>query len=233
MIFALVIGIGHRSDHNHTKQQQVSFWVRLTTLLKNPRVILFLVSAWVIGMLMSVVENFLFWFIQDLDGGQTIMGLSVLVMSIGEIPAFILSGHLIARIGYTVTLSLTFVCYAVRFVAYSFLTDPWTVLPIELLHGVTFALRSAALVSYARAVAPRGFEATAQTLFEGVLTGLGGGCGGILGGLSWQHLGARLTFRISAAVAAGALVLFLVVSAGCPSREQNDSDEVNHTGSVQ
>ena len=182
VVFAIGIAVGHKSDHNRIKEQETSFWFRLRLLLKNPRVVLFLLAAWLIGMLMSVIENFLFWFIEDLGGGQTIMGLSVLVMSVGEIPAFILSGHLISRIGYMATLCLTFICYAVRFVAYSFITIPWTVLPVELLHGVTYALRSAAIVSYARAVAPKGLEATAQTLFEGVLTGLGGGCGGVLGG---------------------------------------------------
>jgi MFS family permease len=229
VVFAIGIAVGHKGDkgdHNHTKQQVTSFWFRLRLLLKNPKIVLFLLAAWLIGILMSVIENFLFWFIEDLGGGQTIMGLSVLVMSVGEIPAFILSGHVISWIGYRATLCLTFLCYAIRFIAYSFITIPWTVLPIELIHGVTFALRSAAIVSYARAVAPKGLEATTQTLFEGVLTGLGGGCGGVLGGLSWQNLGARTTFRISAAASGGGLILFLIgwtfISVVCPQIvEQN------------
>ncbi|XP_062506642.1 major facilitator superfamily domain-containing protein 6-like [Corticium candelabrum] len=241
VLFAILMGMGHKSGHNLSQtsepslpnqlnQPQVNFWFKLRLLLKNPRVVLFLVAAWLIGMLMSVIESFLFWFIQDLGGGKTIMGLSVLVMSLGEIPAFVLSDCLISRIGYTGVLCLTFVCYAVRFVAYSFITIPWTVLPVELLHGVTFALRSAALVLYARAVAPSGLEASAQTLFEGVLTGLGGGCGAILGGLCWQHLGSRMTFRISAWVSIAGLVLFCVghaiISACCGEKYPNRKESL-------
>ena len=43
---------------------------------------------------------------------------------------------------------------------------PWAVLPIELLHGVTFGCAWAAGTLYCSRIAPRGLEATTQALFN-------------------------------------------------------------------
>ena len=44
--------------------------------------------------------------------------------------------------------------------------NPWAVLPIELLHGVTFGCAWAAGTLYCSRIAPRGLEATTQALFN-------------------------------------------------------------------
>ena len=41
-------------------------------------------------------------------------------------------------------LALACVCYALRFLYYALLADPWWVMPAEVLHGVTFAAMWAA-----------------------------------------------------------------------------------------
>ena len=57
------------------------------------------------------------------------------------------------------------------------------VLPIQLLHGVTFGLCWATLTTFAKGVAPEGMSATTQALFSTAF----GGVGKLLGQVG--HLG--------------------------------------------
>ena len=191
-------------------RNEVKICKSLKLILVNPRLCVFLITIWLIANLMAVIDNFLFWFLEDLGGGELVIGLSLLFTCVGEIPVFFISGHIIRRIGHGGVLYLTLLCYALRFFLYSILTNPWTVLPVELLHGITFALMWAASTSFARANAPEGMGASLQTITSGIYWGLGKGCGGVFGGLVWQSVGARQTFRGCAGISLGGLLLFFI-----------------------
>jgi hypothetical protein len=77
-----------------------------------------------------------------------LFGLSSAVSCFSELPFFFYSSELMRRLTPKGALSLAIVCYSVRLGYYSLLENPWFVLPIELLHGITFAVFwSAAYVS--------------------------------------------------------------------------------------
>lgn len=80
----------------------------------------------------------------------------------GELPFFFISGKLLKKIGHVNAMSLVLFGFGVRFFCYSLLTNPWYVLPVELLNGVTFGVFYATMASYASIVAPPGTEATMQ-----------------------------------------------------------------------
>lgn len=80
----------------------------------------------------------------------------------GELPFLFLSGWILKRIGHINAMSLVLFGFSIRFLLYSTLTNPWYVLPIELLNGITFGVFYATMASYASIVAPPGTEATVQ-----------------------------------------------------------------------
>lgn len=75
------------------------------------------------------------------------------------------------KVGSAKSMVIVLFSIAIRFLLYSSLTDPWWVLPIEVLNGVTFGLFYANMVTYASSISPPGAEATMQNvvgaLFEG------------------------------------------------------------------
>jgi predicted MFS family arabinose efflux permease len=83
------------------------------------------------------------------------------------------------------------------------------ILPVQLLHGLTFSLTWAAGVSYARQIAPAGMSATAQGLFSGTFFGLGGSVGALMGGILYQTVGSALMFRYVAMVIPSCGAVFL------------------------
>lgn len=91
----------------------------------------------------------------------------------GEVPFFFWSGWLIKRFGHLNCMSLVLGVFAIRFFAYSILTNPIWVLPIELTNGITFGLAYAVLMSYASIIALPGTENTMIGLVAGVFEGIG------------------------------------------------------------
>eukprot|EP01052_Picozoa_sp_SAG31_P039068 SAG31_NODE_5341_length_2599_cov_1.845600_4_plen_162_part_00 len=81
------------------------------------------------------------------------MGIARLLTCIAEVPAFRMSGQILKLLGVSGSFALAQVAYIVRFLYYVNLRaiaklgpwGMWAVLPIELLHGVTFAVNWSAL----------------------------------------------------------------------------------------
>lgn len=140
------------------------------------RVVVFFLWCIVVGLGTAMVWNFLFWHLEDLgtqegcDYGDRMKTLQGLVMGIqcfgGELPFFFISGKLLKKIGHVHAMSLVLLGFGVRFFLYSLLKNPWYVLPVELLNGVTFGVFYATMASYASIVAPPGTEATLQVDFK-------------------------------------------------------------------
>lgn len=70
-------------------------------------------------------------------------------------------------------MTLVLVAFGVRFVSYHFLTNPWWILPIEVLNGVSFGLFYATMTTYANALTPPGLEGTMQGIVSAAFEGIG------------------------------------------------------------
>lgn len=160
--------VSSKLKHSQTKHSS-SILKDVGQLLTSSRVIVFFLWCVVVGLGTAMVWNFLFWHLEDLGGCEydgRMKTLQGLVMGIqcfgGELPFFFISGKLLKKIGHVHAMSLVLLGFGVRFFLYSLLTNPWYVLPIELLNGVTFGVFYATMASYASIVAPPGTEATMQ-----------------------------------------------------------------------
>lgn len=152
------------------------------------------------------------------------IGMSRAVTCAAEVPMFWYAGRLIKRLGVPGTLIIACICYVIRFIGYAFLKDPWLVLAIEPLHGVTYALMWNASASYAHRIAPPGLGATSQGILSGVHWGLGQACGALFGGFVYQQHGAKTMFLASAVSAGAGLVLM------CANTWSNSSGQGGSAG---
>lgn len=149
-------------------------------LFMSPAILMFFAWCIVIGLCTALVWNFLFWHLEELaavasasaeecganganDWMKTLQGLAMITQCFGgELPFLFLSGWVLQRIGHIHAMSLVLFGFGIRFLLYSILSNPWWVLPIELMQGVTFGIFYATMPSYASIVAPPGTEATLQ-----------------------------------------------------------------------
>jgi MFS transporter, PPP family, 3-phenylpropionic acid transporter len=183
----------------------------LHSLLRNWQWVLFLLLVFIGGTILSIISSFLFLFLNDMNASKTLMGLSLTIATISELPVLFFSERLLKRWSARELLTFALLISVIRSLAYSFISVSGLVLLVQLLHGPSFSAMWVAGVSYANEIAPKGMGATAQGLFSGVQLGLAGAFGGLAGGFLYENLGAVMMFRWVGVVGLATLILFLML----------------------
>ena len=81
--------------------------------------------------------------------------------------------HIITKVGEHMCLYAACFAYACRFLGYSFLRNPWFVLLIEPLHGVSYGIMYGAASAYGSRMTPKGMHGTMQAILTTLHFGLG------------------------------------------------------------
>ncbi|KOC63116.1 Major facilitator superfamily domain-containing protein 6 [Habropoda laboriosa] len=189
MIFDIIVSTTLRKKNPECSEDEPSILWELVTVFKDGNVLVF--GWWCIGagMCTSVVWNFLFWYTEDLAGSsqitrlKTLQGLLTGIQCfLGELPFNFISGSVLRKLGHVNVMSLVLLIYAIRFMAYSTVSNPWWFLIIEVLHGPTLGLCWPTMVSYGDKVTPPGSKATIQGFIGAVFEGIGVSSGSLICG---------------------------------------------------
>jgi PPP family 3-phenylpropionic acid transporter len=164
---------------------------KVRTLLANPRWVLFLVVAFAGGLSLAALNNYYFPYMSEMGYSESIMGRTLTIGSISEIPVMFFSNRLVKRFGSYKLLILAMIVTIVRLFLYA-ASDLLVVIVIaQLLNGFTFPIIWVAGVSYADENAPQGLRTTAQGLFGAMVFGIGMAVGGLVGGPLLENIGGR------------------------------------------
>lgn len=163
---------------------------------------LFFVNIGAIGAGFSMVEGMLFLLLQELRASNLLCGLAVVVTVIFELPIFQYAKPIIAKLGTRRMILLGQLAWVVRAIFYANMTVAWTVLLIEPLHGITFALVWTAATQHVAnpAISGEGLEASAQGLLQVCFMGIGPVLGLAIGGWLFEHVGSHAVYGVFAVV---------------------------------
>lgn len=145
----------------------------IRAVLGKANILVFFFAIAVTGISVGLLSTYLFLFLAELSGSHTLMGLTLTLTCVSEVPFMFFATKLIEKLGHRGVITLTLFCYAVRFGGYSLIQNPWLVLPIELLHGVTFGALWPTITSYCNLAAPEGMTTTMQSLAYSAKVGIG------------------------------------------------------------
>ncbi|XP_012979434.1 major facilitator superfamily domain-containing protein 6 isoform X2 [Mesocricetus auratus] len=190
--------------------QAFSFW-DLIKLLCSVQYGSVLFVAWFMGFGYGFVFTFLYWHLEDLNGTTTLFGVCSVLSHVSELTAYFFSHKLIELIGHIRVLYIGLACNTARYIYISYLENAWTVLPMEVLQGVTHAAIWAACISYLSAAVPPELRTSAQGILQGLHLGLGRGCGAMIGGVLVNYFGAAATFRGIGMACLVILLLFALI----------------------
>ncbi|XP_069471772.1 major facilitator superfamily domain-containing protein 6 isoform X2 [Ambystoma mexicanum] len=180
--------------------------------------------AWFMGFGYGFVFTFLFWHLEDLNGSTTLFGICSVLSHVSELTAYFFSHKLIELIGHIRVLYIGLACNTARYIYISYLENAWTVLPMEVLQGVTHAAIWAACISYLSAAVPPALRTSAQGILQGLHLGLGRGCGAMIGGVMVNFFGAAETFRGIGMACLVILLLFALIQwFALPDEEEDKS----------
>ncbi|XP_071847203.1 major facilitator superfamily domain-containing protein 6-like isoform X2 [Apostichopus japonicus] len=218
----------HQQPRNLTKD--------LLRVSLQPRVMVFILVVAVQGASLGMSYSFVMIYWQtELGASITLLGLSMLVTTIAEMPILYCSGSIISKIRYQGVVYLTLLAYAIRFILYAIIRNPWAVLPVQLLNGITFGIGWPGFTMYANQIAPVGMSATLQSIKSSSHFGIGFILGNFLGGYIYDQFGPRALFFGNAVVLIGTGVVFFLVDTALRTRDQDNEMKTtadNHRNSM-
>jgi len=192
----------------HQERAGVSFWHGMRTMLLNRRWMVFLTMVFISGAGLATMYNYLFIYMESLGASKTLMGLSLTISTISEVPVLFFGDRLLRRFGTRGLMLMAMGMVGLRLVLYSTTSLPWVILLIQLVHGLTFPAILVAGVAYADQMALPGMRATAQGMFGSTLMGISAATGGVLGGILIDQVGPAMMYRIVGLVLLGSAGIF-------------------------
>lgn len=186
-----------------------SFRQGLKALLGQKAFLVFLLSVFFLTITSGGVLSFFSIYMDSIGAGETLIGLGWTLSALSEIPVMLFSGKIIQKIGSKGLLVIAFIIFGVRWILYSFITDPYLVLLVQLLHGLSFAAFLVGSISYINDHTPAGLNTTAIALFNTVGFGLGSMTGSLIGGYLYDRWGLPVLFQVFAVIILAGLVIFL------------------------
>jgi PPP family 3-phenylpropionic acid transporter len=180
-------------------------------VITDQRWIFFLSLMFVGGVAFTVVNSYLYPYMEELEISRSTMGFALTIATLSELPVLFFSKNLIDRFKAHGLLFIGMFITGLRLILYAVLPFQAGILIFQLINGLTSPLVLVAAVSYANEIAPEGMKATAQGLLGAVMFGFGGAVGGAIGGLMLGSMGGQAMFLLTGiAVFLGMFVIFLL-----------------------
>lgn len=147
-------------------------------LLRNPRVLVYLLWVVSVGLCTGLVWQFLFWLLEDLATARgcetytwikTLEGAAIAVQSFSEVVVLFFSGWIIKTLGHEHSMTLVLFAVGLKFLLYSLVVNPRWILLVEVGNGLAIGLFYSCMASYANVVSTSGTKATVQVLKQNLM----------------------------------------------------------------
>jgi len=191
-----------------------SDWRGIGPLLRNRRLVTFLILVALLYVGASPAFSFFSVYMNELGASRQMIGLALGIQGLSELPVYLVANAVIKRLGLTKTLVVTFVVMSARALLYSWISEPTLAVMLQLAHG-SFSLFLVASVEYVNRTVPSVWRATGQSLFWAAHMGLGAILGNLLAGVLYDRVGAQGLFRWS-----GFIILAVALVAAVALRER-------------
>ncbi len=171
-----------------------------------------LVITYLMSSAVALMYGFLGIHLEEMGGSASLIGVATALGATSELPIVAFGGWFIARFGPVRLITLAIGVYAFRFAAFTLIPEPEWVLPIQLLHGLSYGAFLIASVTLAHRLAGHANAATAQALLAAMIFGFGSITGSLIGGVLLDRIGTDGLFRGAAALLVLTLVLFILAN---------------------
>jgi len=184
--------------------------VPLIAVVKDRSFVLFLVGAALIQASHAVYYAFgtIHW--QKAGHGSDVIGWLWAEGVVVEIVLFIFGAHVLAKIGPARLIALAGLAGAIRWTGTALSTELPVLILLQTLHGATFGAAHLGAMHFIQNRVPSEHSATAQSLYAGVVMGVGMGIAMFISGRLYGAFSGQAYFLMAAMAATGGIVIFLL-----------------------
>jgi len=159
-------------------------WIDGLRLLTDDRQLrLFLLGIICVGITVGISDQYLVVYMNELNASAWIVGSTVAVTAVPEIPLMNYAETFIRKWGLRITYIAGISALPVRWLFNLLVTDPNIALPVQALHGVAMTALLAVGVTYIDNILPKTLRASGQAIYSTSLYGLGPSIGLFIAGL--------------------------------------------------
>eukprot|EP00058_Branchiostoma_floridae_P016883 XP_002602371.1 hypothetical protein BRAFLDRAFT_98001 [Branchiostoma floridae] len=206
------------------KGQSKGFLKNLGRLLSQHHLIIVLFAVLLLGACDGASGTFLFLHLKNLGASQTVLGTYLFVKKAAEIPIYVISGWIIKKLGHEVVIGGGFIVYGLRFLLYSFVSNPWWAVAIDTLNSYQ-AVTTVAITQYASISAGDELQTVAQAIVATTFFSIGDPLGDLIGGQVFDLYGAVVLFRAFAvSCLIGCLLFYLLYVCNGKKEKSTEGD---------
>ncbi|HEY4553846.1 MAG TPA: MFS transporter [Bacillaceae bacterium] len=199
--------------------------------LKNPYYTLFLGAALLLSIPHRMNDSLLGLYMSELGASEGQIGAAWTLAALSEAVVIGVMFILMKRFHLLKLIMFAGLLYSLRWMLYSFASEPGILVLLQAMHSLTFAIFIVASVQYVATVVPTEMLATGQAVFFAIFSGVAGIIGSSAGGYFMDAMGASFVYRAgSASALAGTLVCAMLL--GLAKKKKNHRKKIQ-TSSMQ
>lgn len=141
----------------------------LWKMLRQPRWLVFVLSAMLAWVSANGMHTFLGVYLKELKASEGLIGLTMAIGGLAEIPSMYLGARLLKRFSPRKLIVVGMFAYMLRMFCYGIMPTPQWAPLINLLNSITFGLFWIGSVAYVNELAPDEIKATSQGLLLAIL----------------------------------------------------------------
>ncbi|ALS28308.1 MFS transporter [Paenibacillus sp. 32O-W] len=193
---------GHQS-----KGRKMRIWV----LFRNRKLVLYLGISFVIHVTLGYYYSFFPVYFKEIGGNNALLGWSMLISSLSEIPFLLFASRIMVRIPIPFILMGAAGITAIRWYVTSLIHEPLWILPVQMLHGLVFIVLSVTMATFINREVPDELKASGQTLNGLLSLGIARIIGSFAGGMASESFGMRSVFFYNSIITVACIVVFAIL----------------------
>lgn len=163
-------------------------------LLKNKRFITLLVVMFLVTITHRVNDSFMGLYIRQIGGRDSLVGLAWFLGVFSEAMVFMFAGKWFRKFHPLIFMVIASWVYTVRWLIYGFVGDPYVLVSLQVLHGLSFGVFYLASFDYISRLIPEHMQATGHLIYMTVFFGFSGIIGSLGGGYVLDNLGGQILY---------------------------------------
>lgn len=187
--FLVTLKIPRVKGHSVSKSR-----VQVWRLFKNRDLVMLLAMGLVFNITYGFLASFSPVYYKSMGANNSLIGIVMFISAMSEIPFLLFADKILDRLGVKIVLLLSSGVMAVRMLLLYMTHNVYLILPISLLHGLTFIVFVYSLATYINKEVPKELKATGQTINGFIGIGVARIIGNIAGGILSDKIGSRQVF---------------------------------------
>ncbi|WP_106494694.1 MFS transporter [Lentibacillus sp. Marseille-P4043] len=182
----------------------------ISKIIRNKPFFLFLFMIMFLSISHRANDSYIGLYIAQLGGSEGMVGLAWFVGVASEAAVFALAFFWFRKFHTLIFIIIAGVLYSIRWFLYAVIDDPIYIIPLQVLHGLTFGIFYLSAFQFISRLIPKLLQSTGHLVFYAVFFGISGIVGSLTGGALIDSYGGGTLYFVMGCCALFGTILLVV-----------------------